>query len=594
MAKAEYLGGTASIGAAPEWSRGAPRAPGDPPHGAAAWLGSFALNVLGLALPIVILQVYDRILPYQATHTLTLLVVGLIVVLMMDGVLRVARGAITGWNAARFEHLASCRALDRLLAEPVGKFEQVSPGTHLDRLSAINVLRDYHAGQARLLFLDFPFITLFLGLIYFIAGWLVLVPVGLFIVLGLVAGLVGIALRHALEERAGLDDRRYSFVIEVLSGLSTIKLLGVEPLMQRRYERLQESTAGASHAVTQISNLAQSVGWLFSNLTMVSVAAGGAVIVMEGGLSIGGLAASTLLAGRAVQPVLRALGLWSQYQSITIARARVAKIFETPAEAPQAGLTCDGLEGAIRLDGLSFSYGGEEAFLFEDLNLEVSPGEVIGISGQSGSGKTTFLMLMMGLLQPSSGKVEIDGVDMARLDPYALRRHIAFLPQTGTLFKGSILDNLTLFQGASAVTPALEAAQIVGIDDTIRHLPEGYEVQVGDGASTEIPTGLRQGIAMARALARRPRIILFDEANGGLDEASDARLKKALAALKGRATIIMVSHRPSLLQLADRRYDLRGGRLVPAGEAPRARTGVGTSGTAPELPGNDGKMGASS
>jgi hypothetical protein len=177
------------------------------------------LNVLGLALPIVILQVYDRILPYQATHTLTLLVVGLIVVLMMDGVLRVARGAITGWNAARFEHLASCRALDRLLAEPVGKFEQVSPGTHLDRLSAINVLRDYHAGQARLLFLDFPFITLFLGLIYFIAGWLVLVPVGLFIVLGLVAGLVGIALRHALEERAGLDDRRYSFVIEALSGL---------------------------------------------------------------------------------------------------------------------------------------------------------------------------------------------------------------------------------------------------------------------------------------------------------------------------------------------------------------------------------------
>ncbi len=594
MAKAEYLGGTASIGAAPVWSRGASRAPDDPAHGAAAWLGSFALNVLGLALPIVILQVYDRILPYQATDTLTLLVVGLVVVLMIDGVLRVARGAITGWNSARFEHLASCRALDRLLAEPVGAFEQVSPGVHLDRLSAINVLRDYHAGQARLLFLDFPFITLFLGLIYFIAGWLVLVPVGLFIVLGLVAGLVGIALRRALEERAGLDDRRYSFVIEVLGGLSTIKLLGVEPLMQRRYERLQESTAGASHAVTQISNLAQSVGWLFSNLTMVSVAAGGAVIVMEGGLSIGGLAASTLLAGRAVQPVLRALGLWSQYQSITIARARVAKIFETPAEAPQEGLTCDGLEGAVRLEGLSFSYGGEEAPLFENLNLEVSPGEVIGISGQSGSGKTTFLMLIMGLLQPSKGKVEIDAVDMARLDPYALRRHIAFLPQTGTLFKGSILDNLTLFQGASAVTPALEAAQIVGIDDTIRHLPEGYEMQVGDGASTEIPTGLRQGIAMARALARRPRIILFDEANGGLDEASDARLKKALAALKGRATIIMVSHRPSLLQLADRRFDLREGRLVPAGETPRAHTGVRMDGPAPQLTGSDGKVESSS
>ena len=197
MANAEDLGGTASIGAASAWSRGTLGAPNDPTHGAATWLGSFALNVLGLALPIVILQVYDRILPYQATHTLTLLVVGLVVVLMMDGLLRVARGAITGWNAARFEHLASCRALDRLLAEPVGAFERDSPGVHLDRLSAINILRDFHAGQARLLYLDFPFIALFLGLIYFIAGWLVLVPIVLFIVVGLLAGLVGLALRSA-------------------------------------------------------------------------------------------------------------------------------------------------------------------------------------------------------------------------------------------------------------------------------------------------------------------------------------------------------------------------------------------------------------
>jgi ATP-binding cassette subfamily C protein LapB len=189
--------------------------------------------------------------------------------------------------------------------------------------------------------------------------------------------------------------------------------------------------------------------------------------------------------------------------------------------------------------------------------------------------------------------VEIDGVDMARLDPYELRRHIAFLPQTGTLFKGTILDNLTLFQGASTVAPALEAARIVGIDDTIRHLPEGYQMEVGDGAATEIPTGLRQGIAMARALARGPRIILFDEANGGLDSASDAHLKKALAALKGKVTIIMVSHRPSLLELADRRYKLSGGRLLPADETTRGRPAVEAGGQSKELPHRAGKTGSS-
>ena len=545
------------------WNKGHADVPDVPRLEPSVWLGSLVLNLLGLGLPVVLLQVYDRILPYQATETLALLVIGLIVVLLADAILRTVRGAITGWSAARFEHMAACRATERLLATTIGEFERDSPGVHLDRLAAINVMKDFYSGQAKLLLLDLPFVSLFLGLIFFIAGWVVLIPLCIFAVLAVASLTIGLWLRRALTDRATLDDRRYSFVIEALSGIQTIKLLAMEPLMQRRYERLQESTAAASYLVTFIGNLAQGTGWFFSNLTMVAVAAGGAVVVMEGGLSIGGLAACTLLAGRSVQPILRALGLWSQYQNISIAKDRLKQIFDVKAEANESSAPCGAVEGGILIDGVSFSYGSEEPLLLDNVSLEVRPGEVIGISGGSGSGKSTLLMLVLGLLKPTDGKVRVDGRDVGDVDPYQLRRQIAFLPQNAVLFQGSIIENLTLFQGSTAVDTALDAARMVGVDHAIRHLPEGYRTEVGRGASMELPVGLKHGIAMARALAGKPRIILFDEANSGLDSAADERLKEALAGLKGDATIVMVSHRPSLLNLADRRYDLIEGKLVP-------------------------------
>lgn len=354
--------------------------------------------------------------------------------------------------------------------------------------------------------------------------------------------------------------------------------------MQRRYERLQEAAAAATYKVSFLGNLAQSVGWFFSNMTMVSVAAAGALVVMEGHLSTGGLAACTLLAGRSVQPVLRTLGLWSQYQAISLAKARTAELFEPEkAGSPSLG-EGDGqvieaeeaaavsqvpVNGSIHLDKVSFSYGAEEPLLFKDLSLKVEAGRLVGIKGGSGSGKTSLLMLLMGLLEADSGSVRIDGRDIGSFDAYRLRRQIAFLPQTATLFQGTILENLTLFESGEAVERALAAAKLIGVDDAIRHLPEGYQTAVGKGAPMELPVGLKQGIAIARALVRQPRIILFDEANSGLDVTADERLRAALESLKGECTILLVSHRPSLLKLADEVYDLAGGRLIPAREAPK-------------------------
>ncbi len=544
-----------------DWSRGSQDMPRGPGAGARVLLASMTINLLSLALPLVILQVYDRILPHQATDTLLLLIVGLCGVLLLEACLRLARSYVSGWDAARFEHLAACRAVDRLLASNIGRFERDAPGVHLDRLSATDMLRDYHAGQGKLLVVDLPFILLFLGLIWAIAGWLALVPLSLLLLLAGSALLVGTLLRSALEERAALDDRRYNFIIEVLSGIQTVKGLAMEALLQRRYERLQESGAASTYSCTYFSNLAQGVGAIFSNLTMVAVAAVGSILVIGGELSIGGLAACTLLSGRSVQPLLRALGIWTQFQNVAVAQERLDRLFAAAPEGAADAPKMPPLEGHIELQDLRFSYADEDAPVIDGIDLTIAPGEVIGITGGTGSGKSTLLLLMLGALNPSRGRVSYDGMNVAEREPYSLRRQVAFLPQSAALFQGTILDNLTMFRGVDAVEDALAASQLLGLDRQIHRLPAGYETRVGDGAQDELPTGIKQGIVMARALAQRPRVILFDEANSALDGKSDANLKQALAGLKGGPSMVLVSHRPSLLALADRTYHLEHGRL---------------------------------
>ena len=546
-----------------KWSYGLQGAPPHPAAGPSVLLASLTLNVLSLGLPIVILQVYDRILPNAAVETMFWLTFGLCAILVLDGFFRTARSYVAGWSAARFEHAAACRAVDRLLGSDIGRYECEPPGVYLDRVQAIDVLREYYAGQARLLMIDLPFVVLFVGLIWFIGGALVLIPIVLLGLLGFVAWRIGGALKQALAARAEIDDRRFSFIIEVLSGIQTAKLLAMEALLQRRYERLQESGASSTYRATFLSNVAQNLGSFLSNLTMVSVASFGAVSVISGELTIGGLAACTMLSGRTVQPLLRALGVWTQLQNIEVAQQRLDKLFELAPEANRSATGTPDLSGAIELQDVTFGYGADEPPIFSNLNLKLAPGEVVGVSGHTGTGKSTLLMLIMGVFRPTSGKVLLDGVDVADCDPYAIRPQIGYLPQNAVLFQGTILDNLTMFRGPDAVDDALDAARSLGLDEIIHRLPEGYETKVGDGAEDDLPAGIKQGIAMARVLAGKPRIILFDEANNAFDRNADVALKHALEKLKGKATMVMVSHRPSILALADRIYDLRDCRLAP-------------------------------
>ncbi len=527
------------------------------------FLSSFTLNVLGLALPLALLQVYDRILPNEAESTLVLLMLGITGAVLLEGFLRLGRTYISGWAGAKFEHLAGVSAVERLLLTNLADFEREGSGVHLERLGSLNTLKDFYSGQAFLTLADIPFAVLFLGLIGYLAGALVFIPVTIFILFIVFAVFFGSRLKKAVGERMTADDRRYNFIIEVLSGIHTVKSMAMESQMLRRYERLQESCAVADGAVAMDSANAQSLGSIFSQLTTVAVVCGGALYVIEGHLTIGGLAACTMLAGRAMQPLQRGVGIYTRFQTILIARARLRELWKLKPESVAGMPRLGHVDGSLEMRDVAFRFNADdEKPVLENINVKLRAGEAMGVAGDNGSGKTTLLWLMMGALRPSEGDVLVDGENLREFDPHSYRSQIAYLPQLGELFQGTIMENITMFRGEEYEEAATATAELLGLDEVVSQLPMGYETRVGDGASDALPRGIKQRIAIARALVDQPRIVLFDEANTAIDGAGDNILREMLEKLKGHATMVLVTHRPSMLKLCDQVFDLKGGHLT--------------------------------
>ncbi len=534
---------------------------------------SSAMNLLSLALPIVILQVYDRVIPNTANQTLAVFVFALGAVLIIDGILSYGRSYISGWVGARTQHSLACSALNKLFRADLRSFEAVAPGVHMQRLRAVDGIKSFYAGQGLLLMVDLPFAAVFLLLIALIAGELVVVPAAILALLTIFAVFSGRHLSDSLQHRAEGDERRHNFMIEVLSNIHTVKALGMEALMVRRHERLQGSSAEASYNVSMAGATARNLGLTLSQVTAVAVGAFGSTLVMEGNLSVGGLAASTMLASRAAQPMLRSLGIWTQFQSAQVARKQFNELFSLPQETQTEGATQASFEEPIILEDLSFSYTEEKEPIFRDVNLRIEHGDIIGIAGANGSGKSTMLGLLMGALvpDPDHGRVRVGETDVWKVDSSVLRRQVCYLPQNAVLFQGTIMDNLTMFSGQRYVDRAMYFADRLGLHEAIGKMPMGYDTPVEYRKTTRIPGGVRQRIALVRALTmtEEPRLILFDEAYSQLDRSSDEKLHALLQEFVGKSTMVIVSHRPSYINLADRVLVVRNGNLTPASSGAR-------------------------
>ncbi len=546
-------------------------------------LTSTVINLLALAVPITVTQIYDRIIPYQSYSTLGMLLGGVVVALVLDAALRIGRNYITGFIGSVFEHNLTCAAFRHLLDVPVSDYERDGPTVHIERLRAAAQVREFYSGQSLLALFDLPFAALYLGVMAVVGGSLVFAPLAMLVVFVAVTVYRGRQLKKDIRRQIDYEERRFSFLNEALSGIHSIKTMAMEAMMQRRYEMLQEINAERSQEGSQNSLRALNIGALFSQLTTVLVVAFGAHLVVDDRLTPGALAACILLAGRSLAPLQSALSTWIRFQAFAIARSQIEKLFDVPP-APAIGKPpLREVAGAITLEGVDFAFG-DGAPLLSGIDLAIKPGECIAIVGDSGSGKSTLVGLMNGMVAPTAGRVLVDGEDISGYEPSSVARQISYVPQHGVLFDATILENITMFD-ESLEADALAVASQLGLDRVVATMRNGYDTRVGGGASDSMAAGVKQRIAIARALVRNPRVVLFDEANIAIDSAGDDFLCRALEALKADHTMVLVTHRPSLLKLADRVFTLRDGRLEE-GKAGQA------GGVAVAAPAEDGRLAA--
>ncbi len=524
-------------------------------------LASLVINLLALAMPIMMLQAYDRILPNKGLGTLAILVVGVLTAVAFEMLLKIARSYLTAWTGAVFEHKTSCQAMQQILSASTEHFEKHGSGAYLQKMAAISRLRGFYSGQALLTIVDLPFIVIFLVLIGYIAGNLVLVPLGLFVLFCLLACYVGFRLRLQVTEQDFSGKIRYNFIIETLSNIHTLKGIGLEKFFLRRNDRLQTRISQSHYQVAVTNNIALNFATLFAQIMTVAVVSFGAVKVINGDMGTGGLAACVLLSGRVMQPVQRALSLWTRFQSFFVDRQELKDIFNLPTIDYLDAKGVKKAEGNISFNDVSFGYMGAPEILFNKINIQLSPGDSISISGDAGCGKTTLLQLITGIIAPTAGTLTIDGNEPHRVLPALLNNHVGYLPEKGTIFYGSIRENLTFF-GTTREEDAMIAAKFLGIEEAVAILPEGYETLLTDNVTDSIPPGLKQRIAIARVLANRPKIILFDNADRSLDKAGYNLIFTILGRLKRRTVLIIISDDRNILRLADKEYFIHDGVLL--------------------------------
>ena len=520
---------------------------------------SVAINLFAVTIPIVMLVTMDRILPFRAVDTLILLMAGAVFAIIAETLLRSLRSQLTGWSGATFEHSASVDVASRLLAQPLTAFEQVGSGKHLENFSKVSQLRQFFSGQSFAGWIDLPF-SIFFVLIIAIISW----PIALLLAVGY--GAFAVYARHLatrqlapMVERMAADQRRNNFLIEILSNIHTLKSMAMEALMLRRYDRLQESSARAIERQAREIDASTALIAAFVALIGTLVTSAGALQVIAGDLSRGELSACIFLALRSLGPLQRVGLLWARRQSDHVLGDDVAALLEQPAlaDAPSDTLdsTFDTTKNAVELTGVSFSFAEDKAPLLSQISFSVPTGSALLIRGENGSGRSTLLGLISGLMKPNEGSVSIFDHNVSEIAPARLNQLVGYLPQRAIMFEGTLLQNATMFRnelGDRARDIALE----LGFADFILALPQGWETRVGDSAAESLPPGLRQRIGMIRALVTDPDVILFDDATASIDADGEAAIIAYLTKVKGTKTLILVSHRPSLMKLADAEFTL--------------------------------------
>ncbi len=518
---------------------------------------SLVMHLLALALPMALLQIYDRILPAQAIGTATVLIAGVAVAIVLEAFLRYGRTALFAHAGARFEAEATARALERLAVADVAAVEKRGAAAVADALRAIGQVRDFWSGQAGVALYEAPFVLVYLALIAYIGGWLSWIPAALFALAALVALFFNSPVERAATAAEQADARRRDLMWTTFAGIDDVKAMGAENAVSQAYRRLNANYMGASaHLETRMAWIRENAGF-FGQLATILVVAFGALEVMDGQLTTGALAACSILAGRSIGPAMGSLGYWSQLARIREAERRVAGLFDLPpVKALDTRVAADGAargpaveRGALRIDA--------PGLLPAPVNI--APGEVVHVDGPDDAEVSRLLTCIAGLASDPVVRVTVNGHPQAEFAHRDYRAAVCLVSRQPALVPGSILANLTLFDSRYNEA-ALELCARLGLQPYLDRLRHGVLSEVGPGAAEHLDEGIYQRIFLIRALVRRPRILLLDHAAMGIDLDGVKRLATQLQSLAGNTTVLVASHKPALVEACTRRLTLAGGR----------------------------------
>lgn len=538
-----------------------------------ALFAAAVINLFALAMPLFVMNVYDRVVPNQALDTLWVLAIGVAVVLLGDLALRSIRSHFLDLAGNRVDVRLSAYIMERVLGLRMAD-RPVSAGSFAANLRSFEQVRDFITSATVAALIDLPFALLFLLVIGWIAWPLVLPPLVGIVIVVLYAWAMQAPLRALSETTYRAGALRNATLVESLVGLETIKSLGAEGTMQRKWE---ESATYLARTSTQLRLLSMSTltgAQFVQQLVNVCVVVLGVYLIIDQELTMGGLIAATFLSGRAMGPLGQAAGLMMQYHNAQTALTSLDQIMGRPVERPQNSGSNSGFVSRPRLTGeivfkeVTFKYPGQENAALRNVSLHIRAGEKVAILGRVGSGKSTLHKLILGLYQPEQGAVQVDGVDLRQLDPAELRRSIGYVAQDVTLFYGSLRENLRMSVPLADDAALVRSAHVAGITEFINTHPRGFDMLVGERGET-LSGGQRQGIGLARAVLGDPPILLLDEPTGAMDHSTEETVRQRLAATMQNKTVLIVTHRTALLDIVDRLIVIDAGRIVADGPKDR-------------------------
>ncbi len=526
-------------------------------------LASFFVQIFGLLSPLVFMIIIDKVLGNNSLSTLDVLIFALIVVSLFEIFLNGLRTYLMSHTANRIDLMLGVRLFKHLMNLPLSYFESRQVGDTIARMRELENVRRFITGSAMMLGLDLLFLVVFLFVMFLFSPFLTAIVLCAMPILFGVSFILTPFLRDKLENRYAVGSSNQSFLVETIGGIETIKGAAAEPRIREKWENRLAEQVKIGFSGGHLANFLSQTTSIISKILSVLLLWLGAKEVLAGNLTVGQLIAFNMLSSRTIAPILRLSQIWKEFQQVNISIARIGDIFNNPIEPgfnPDK-VSLPTINGDVKFDHVTFRYKPDGKEILSDINFSAKIGEVIGIVGNTGSGKTTMVKLLQRLYVPEKGRVLVDGIDLSMVDVSWLRRQIGVVSQDGVLFNSSIRDNIALNAPNLKIEAIIEAAELAGAHEFILEMPDGYDTLAGERGLL-LSAGQRQRIAIARALATNPRMLILDEATSSLDYESELMVQKNMKQICAGRTTFVIAHRLSTVRHADRILTLENGRLV--------------------------------